>query len=101
MIGLLTIVFFYFIGVYWFFRAISYQCVMGITGYHDYSLKNFLLSLIFPITIIYLLISSYIEDKKYTEREQFERFKKKRLKEYKDLILTKDGIKRRKNGIKN
>jgi hypothetical protein len=72
---------------------------MAFYGVYDYSLKNFLLSLIFPITMIYFLIMGIkenIEERRYTEKERFNRFKKKRLKEYKNLILTKDGIKKRK-----
>jgi hypothetical protein len=74
------------------FRALSYQCVMAMYGCYDYSIKNFLLALFFPITILILLSKAFYDDDIYSEEEQFDKFKKKRLKEYKKMILTEDGI---------
>ena len=74
---------FYFIAVLWYFRRISYRCCMGIYGEYNYSLKNFLIALVFPISIIFIFIGLLLESRKSPQekKEEFEKFKKKRIKE--------------------
>jgi hypothetical protein len=87
--NLLMWIIIYLIIAFFFLRTISYQCVMAINGYHDYSIKNILIALFFPIGIIYLLIESIIESK-----ESFEDFKKRRLKEYSKLAFVNGKVKK-------
>jgi hypothetical protein len=74
----------YLIGVFIFFRAISYRCVMAMYGEYDFSFMNFLIALVFPISIIVILIKAFLDDRKFEKdpKGEFEKFKNKKLKEY-------------------
>ena len=77
--------------VFLFFRAISYHCVMGMYGYKKYTFTNFIIALFFPVYLIFLFIWEKIENYRYSKEEQFEKFKKKRIKEYKNLTIKNKG----------
>lgn len=91
----------YLIGVIWFFRIISYHCVMACMGMYDYSIKNFIIALFFPIYFIIILVGAVLE-LIFGEKEiDFEEFKKKKVKEYKNLEIVDGKLKKINNKEKS
>jgi len=57
---------------------------MGMYGEYNFSFMNFLIALVFPISIIVILVIGFINERKFEKdpKGEFEKFKKKKLKEY-------------------